>query len=194
LGRLPALIGFGLAWVALVGLCLQKHPVQPVVGAAAYYALWLLVFVLARGHRFSLSMFANGMPQTFWVDGMRDSALLLGGVCLFVALSTGRHKSVWDAAITVLSTIGLIVCVPLALLAWFYWQWGLAFTWVLPNSGLLAVVLMGLTQIAGLSVEITSSLPVLPVAPIVTLGAMLVYLTVRRKPKSGLSYERVKIR
>jgi hypothetical protein len=194
LRRLPALIGFGLALVALVGLCLQKHPVQPFFGAALYYALWLLVFAWVRGHRFSLSMFANGMPQSFWLDVMRDSALLLGGMCLFVALATGRHKTMWDAAITVLSTLGLVACVPLGLLAWFYWQWGLAFTWVLPNSGLLAVVLIGLTQIAALRVEISPALPALPLAPVVALGSLLVHLVVRRKPRSGLYYERVKIR
>ncbi len=194
LGRLPVLIGLVLALVALVGLCLQKQPLQPLVGMVVYYVLWLVLFALARGHRFSLSMFAGGLPQAFWPSVARDCALLLGGVCLFIALATARHKTVWDAVITVLSTLGLVVCVPLGLLAWFYWQWGLAFVGVLPNSGLLATVLIGLTHVAALSVEVSASLPALPLAPLVALGAGLVYFVVRRKPKPGLQYGRMRIR
>ena len=194
LQRTPVLIGLVLALVSLIGLCLQKHPVQPLIGMAVYYTLWLGVFALARGQRFSLSMFVGGLPQNFWPGVTRDCALLLGGMCLFVALTTARHKSVWDAVVTVLSTLGLMVCVPLGLLAWFYWQWGLAFVGVLPNSGLLATVLIGLTHVAALSIEISPSLPALPLVPLVVLGAVLVYFVVRRKPRSGLHYERVKIR
>ena len=194
LGRLPVAIGLVLALVALIGLCLQKYPVQPCVGMLVYYTLWLGVFALVRGHRFSLSMFVNGLPQNFWPGVARDSALLLGGVCLFIALTTARHKNVWDAVITGLSTLGLIVCMPLGLLAWFYWQWGMAFVGVLPNSGLLATVLIGLTHIAALSVDVSSSLPALPLAPLVALGAGVVYFIVRRKPRPGLHYDRVKIR
>ena len=194
LGRLPVAVGLVLALVALIGLCLQKHPLQPFVGMLVYFALWLGVFVLVRGHRFSLSMFVNGLPQNFWPGVARDSALLLGGVCLFIALTTARHKNVWDATITVLSTLGLILCVPLGVLAWFYGQWGLTFVGVLPNSGLLATVLIGLTHIAGLSVDVNSALPALPLAPLVALGAGVVYFIVRRKPRPGLHYERVKIR
>jgi hypothetical protein len=193
LRRLPVALALVMMWVAVIGLCLQKNPAQASAGVALYFVLWLLVFVVLRGQRLSLSMFANGVPTAFFQSVAQDSSALLVATCVGVALLTRQHANAIDAALTALSAMGLIACVPLALAIAFYWQWGTAFVWVLPSSGWLAAVLIGLAHLAGLNLALSSNLAQVPLAPLVAVGAGLIHLLVRGKPKYRVpSYERVK--
>ena len=194
LQRLPILFAAALALIAFIGLLLQQYPLQPLIGTAAYYVVWLAIFTFVDRYRLSLSMFAEGQLEPFLSTIARTTSWLMLVTALLVALFTGRHKNLLDAAITAVNTLGLIAAVPLGLLIWFYWQWGLSFGWTLPSSGLLAAVLIGLTHIVAMSARLWADGPALPIAPIVFALAGLLHLLVRRRPRSGLHYERVKIK
>jgi hypothetical protein len=139
-------------------------------------------------------MFADGQLEPFLSTVAHSASLLLLGVAVFVALLTGRHKNLLDASITGINTLGLIAAVPLGVLLWFYWQWGLGFAWMLPGSGLLATLLIALTHIGAFSATLWTGGPALPIAPIVFTATGAIFLLVRRRPKQGLHYERFKIK
>jgi len=194
LQRLPILLGAVLGLIAFIGLLLQQYPVQPLIGTVLYYVLWLGLFSLLDRFRLSLSMFADGQLEPFLGTVAHSASLLMLGVAVFVALLTGRHKNLLDASITGINTLGLIAAVPVGVLMWFYWQYGLGFSWALPSSGLLAALLISLTHIVAFSAILWAGGPALPIAPIVFVAGGVIYLLVRRRPKQGLHYERFRIK
>jgi hypothetical protein len=190
--RIPLVAGAALFLLAVLGLILlSTHRWQPVIGAAAYMLLWFALFTLLREHRFSLSMFANGDPSTFFTALARDSALFMGGVSVFVALTTGHHEDGLDAIATVMLTLLLIVAVQMAQAVWFYLQWGNTFTGYLPDSGALVAALVALTQASALSLRIVPELPNLPVPLLIAFFTLAVYGLVREREKPG-AYRRLR--
>jgi hypothetical protein len=105
----------------------------------------------------------------------------MGALCLLVALTTGRHEDVFEAITTVLCTLGLIAVFLAAQFMWFYWQWGDAFTWTLPESSAFVAALIALTQLAALTVQITPALPEIPLALLAAVGTAVVYVVMRRR-------------
>jgi hypothetical protein len=178
--RLPVAIGAALFLIALIGISLTSRRWQPLIGAALYVAAWYALFIIVRGHRFSLSMFDGGDPTAFFTSLARDSVVLLTGVSVIVAVTTGKHEDGLDAIATVLITLLLIVGVQVAQAVWFYFQWGNSFTWNLPDSAALVTVLVALTQASALSIRIVPELPSLPVPLAIAFLTLAIYSLVRR--------------
>jgi hypothetical protein len=179
--RLPLLIGAALFLIALLGVALSSQPWQPLIGTGLYVVLWYVLFILLREHRFSLSMFANGDPAASLTGITRDSVILLAGVCVLVAASTGGHEDALEAISTVLITVMLIVCVQAAQAVWFYFQWGSNYSWNLPDSGALVTAMVALTQVSALSLRIVPELPNLPVAFVFAFITLIIYTLMWRR-------------
>jgi hypothetical protein len=179
--RLPFVIGVSLLLLAVAGALLSGSSLPPLAGAAAYAVIWFVLFTFVRGAGYSLSLFRDGNPAPALSDLERESAILMGVICIFVALTTGNHDDVFEAITTVLCTLGLIAIFLIAQFMWFYWQWGDAFTWTLPESSAFVAALIALTQLAALTVRITPALPEIPLALIVAVGAALIYAVMRRR-------------
>jgi hypothetical protein len=178
--RLPFVIGVGLLLLAVTGALLSTSPLPPLAGAAAYAAVWFVLFTLVRGSSYSLSLFSDGNPAPALNEIERESAILMGVLCLLVALTTGGHDDVFEAITTVLCTLGLVAIFLAAQFMWFYWQWGDAFTWTLPESSAFVAALIALTQLAAMTVQITPALPEVPLALLAAIGAAIIYAVMRR--------------
>ncbi len=163
-GRLPFVAGAALLVLVLMGLLLNSRPVQPLVGAGLYAVAWLGLFWIGRGDAFTLSLFPSGDPYPPLAELERNSAVLMGVVCVFVALATFRHEDAFDALTTVMCTLGLIALVNAGVFVWFYSQWGDAWAWTLPNSNALVLVMVALTQISAFSLTVSPTLPDVPIA------------------------------
>jgi hypothetical protein len=183
--RLPVVIGTALFLVALVGALISFRRWQTLVAALVYAVLWYALFTFLREDRFSLSMFADSDPTQFLTALQRYSAALMVVVCVFVALTTGNHEDGLDAISTVLVTLLLIVCLLMVQAAWFYFQWGFAYTWLLPDSAEFVATLVALTQISALSIRIVPELPNLPVPLVIACLTLAVYslLHSRKRPE-----------
>ena len=183
--RLPVVIGTALFLVALVGALISFRRWQTLVAALAYAVLWYALFTFLRDDRFSLSMFANSDPTLFLTALQRYSAALMVVVCVFVALTTGQHEDGLEAIATVLVTLLLIVCLLMVQAAWFYFQWGFTYTWLLPDSAEFVATLVALTQISALSIRIVPELPNLPVPLVIACLTLAVYslLHSRKRPE-----------
>ena len=183
--RLPVVIGTALFLVALVGALISFRRWQTLVAALAYAVLWYAVFTFLRDDHFSLSMFANSDPTQFLTALQRYSAALMVVVCVFVALTTGQHEDGLEAIATVLVTLLLIMCLLVVQAAWFYFQWGFTYTWLLPDSAEFVATLVALTQISALSIRIVPELPNLPVPLVIACLTLAVYslLHSRKRPE-----------
>ncbi|MCS7054939.1 MAG: hypothetical protein NZM18_02020 [Thermoflexales bacterium] len=178
--RLPFAIGVALLLLTIAGLILNAHFVRPLVGVAAYIVAWSVLFFIVRGADFSLSLFSDGNPTATFGEWERISSALMGLIGLAIALTTGACEDVFDAIATTLSAIGLIALFQLLAFTWFYWQWGDAFTWTLPESSAFTAGLLALTQLAALNVRATPDLPELPLALLIAIATAVIYALVRR--------------
>jgi Type I phosphodiesterase / nucleotide pyrophosphatase len=186
--RLPLVIGVMIFLVALLSVALSSRPLQPLIGTAAYAVTWFALFTMVREYRFSLSMFNNSDPSAFLSGLARDSAVLITGISVFVAVTTSSHEDGLDAVATVLNTVLLIVCVQVAQAAWFYFQWGNNFTWNLPESSALVAVMVALTQAGALSLRIVPELPSLPVPLVLAFLTLIIYSLVKRREQRGQTH------
>jgi hypothetical protein len=178
--RLPFTLGVCLLLLIIAGLLLNARVAAPLIGALAYLGAWLVLFFAVRQSMLSLSLFPDSDPMPTFAEWERLSAMLMLAVCAIVALTTARQESVFDAVATVLSALGLVVVVQLIAFMVFYWQWGDAFTWTLPDSPMLVAALLALTQVAALTVPVAPALPDLPVALLAAIAGALIYAAVRR--------------
>ena len=179
--RLPVAIGAVLLLLILVGVLLSSRRWQVFFGTALYLVIWYVVFILLRGDRFSLSMFAGSDPLPFLTMWQRNSSFFLMIVCAFVALTTGRDEDGLEAITTVLSVVLLIVAVQAVLVVWFYFQWGSSFTWTLPDSSTLVTALMALTQVCALSLRLVPELPNIPVPLVIGFITLGIYSLVHNR-------------
>ena len=73
-----------------------------------------------------------------------------------------------------LCTLGLIALMNAAIFTWFYWQWGDAWSWTLPNATALVLTMTSLTQIGAFTLPLSPSLPAMPIAlPIAVMAAVI---------------------
>jgi hypothetical protein len=186
--RLPLVIGVMIFLVALLSVALSSRPLQPLIGTAAYAVTWFALFTVVREYRFSLSQFTNSDPSAFLSGLSRDSAVLITGISVFVAVTTSSHEDGLDAVATVLNTVLLIVCVQVAQAAWFYFQWGNNFTWNLPESSALVAVMVALTQASALSLRIVPELPSLPVPLVLAFLTLIIYSLVKRREQRAQTH------
>lgn len=179
--RLPFTVGVGLLLLVTAGLLLNARFTRPLAGALAYLIAWAILFFIVREGNFSLSLFPNSDPTTIFDEWERLSGALMGLIGLAIALTTRTCEDVFDAIATSLSALGLITLFQLLAFLWFYWQWGDVFIWTLPESSGFTAALLVLTQLAGLSVQLTPELPELPMAALVAVATAVIYaLSVRR--------------
>lgn len=179
--RLPALLGGGLLALAAALATTSRRTWQPLAGAALYLPAWYAFAYFLRGDRLSLSMFADSNPTAFFAGFERDAAISLGILCLLVAVTTGEHEDGLEAISAVMSTLALVVCAHLVMMVWFYWQWGIDFTWNLPAPSALVMALMALSQISALSAQVAPGLPDLPVPLAAALLTLVVYGFARQR-------------
>jgi len=185
--RLPFVIGAILMLVLLTGLFLNDRPFQPLGGLAAYTVLWLALFFLVRGDHLTLSLFPSADPTDALGELARNSAALMAAVSIIVTLFTVRHEDALDALTTVLCTLGLIALLNAAVFAWFYWQWGDAWSWTLPDSTALVLAMTSLTQLGAFLVPLVPALPDLPLTLPITVLSALVFGLLRGRPRRGES-------
>ncbi len=179
--RLPALMGAGLLALAVVLVMIGRRMWQPLAGAALYLPAWYAFAYFARGDRLSLSMFADSNPALFFADFERSAAISLGVLCLLVAATTGEQEDGLEAISTVMNTLALVMCAHLVVMMWFYWQWNVDFTWNLPASSALVMSLTALSHTSALSVQVSPTLPNLPVPLIAAIVALVVYGLARQR-------------
>ncbi|BCX05807.1 MAG: hypothetical protein KatS3mg053_3745 [Candidatus Roseilinea sp.] len=178
--RLPFVFGVVLLLLVIAGVLLNVHLIRPLAGAVAYVVAWWALFFIVRGGSLSLSLFPDGDPAMIFDEWGRISGALMGLIGVVIAFTTGTCEDVFEAIAATLSALGLIAIAQLTAYMWFYWQWGDTFTWTLPESSAFTAALLALTQLAGLSVQVTPDLPELPLAPLVAVAAAVIYAFVRR--------------
>lgn len=179
--RAPVAAGLGLALIACAAALIGAGRWRAVLGAAAYWAAWLALFWLVRGHRPSLIAFTQADPSAFFEQIGRESLAVLLGVSALLALTTGALEDALEAATAVLSAAGLAALGVAGQQLWLYVNWGLAPSWILSDAGGLASALIALSQAAGWSLPLSPSLPTVPAPLIAGVAAMLIYVLVRRR-------------
>ncbi len=179
--RLPALIGAGLLLLAIALVAIGWRMWQPLAGAALYLPAWYAFVFFVQGNRLSLSMLPDSNPAAFFAAFERDAALSLGLLCLLVAATTGEQEDGLEAISAVMNTLALVMCAHLAAVVWFYWQWSVDFTWSLPAPSALIASLMALSHISALSVQVSPTLPNLPVPLIAAIATLVVYGFARQR-------------
>jgi len=112
----------------------------------------------------------------------RLSALLMGLAGAVVAVGTGRRSDALEAVAAVLRALGLMAVAQASIVLAFYWQWGDAFTWTLPNSTWLVAALLALTQLSAFLIQVSLALPALPLPMLIAAISALIYSVVRRSP------------
>ncbi|MFN4294410.1 MAG: hypothetical protein ACK4JD_09785 [Thermoflexales bacterium] len=180
IARLPLAAGVGLLLLLIAGLILNRQLVRPAAGALAYLVAWAALFFVARGGSLSLSLFPDGDPTATLDEWARISGALMGLVGAAIAFTSGSCEDVFEAIAAALGALGMIAIFQLLVFIGFYWQWGDAFTWTLPESSAFTAALLALTQLAGLSIQATPDLPRLPLAALVAVAAAVIYAFVRR--------------
>ncbi len=179
--RLPALMAAGLLALAIALITIGRRMWQPVVGAALYLPAWYAFAYFARRDRLSLSLFPDSNPALFFTDFERSAAISLGLLCLLAAATTGEQEDGLEAISTVMSTLTIVMIAHLAIVIGFYWQWGFDFTWNLPASSALVMVLLALSHVSALSTQVSPTLPDLPVPLIAAIVTLVVYSLARQR-------------
>jgi hypothetical protein len=161
--RLPLALGlaaFCLIAVLAVGLLSWRALVSALAGTAAYYVVYLGLFFVVHGYRWSLSAFNSEDFLKAFLNGRMTDAIIAGVIAAIVAadiyLTTraapkppkGEHLPGWLAlgvatVLVIQATIGLQV-------AWYLWWWGASVTWYIPDLVLGFKYDLDLIQLTGL--------------------------------------------
>ncbi len=179
--RLPFVLGMGVMLLALSALMLNSKPMLPLIGVGLFVLIAGFGFVAARNYSLSLTMFVDGRPADFLAGFEQDAALFMAMAAGAVALATAQHDDIFDALATVMIALGLIAVASIATFVWFYWQWGDAFTWKLPESSALVAVMLALTQLGSFSLPVSPALPDLPITLPIAAGTAVVYALMSRQ-------------
>ena len=180
--RLPLVLGLGLLLTILASLLLNNWISGPLVGALGYALAWLIAYFLIYRAPLSLSLFPEGNPEPAFTTWERLSAALMGAASVLVAAGTGKRGSALEAIAGVLSALGVIAIALVAIALAFYWQWGDAFLWTLPDATWLVVALLVMTQLGAFLIQLSPTLPALPLPLLVAAVGALIYAGVRRSP------------
>jgi hypothetical protein len=180
--RLPLVLGLGLLLLLVAGLLLNDWISGPLIGTLGYLLAWLVVFFVIRREPLSLSLFPDGDPEGVFAAWERLSALLMGLAGAVVAVGTGRRSDALEAVAAVLRALGLMAVAQASIVLAFYWQWGDAFTWTLPDSTWLVAALLALTQLSAFLIQVSPALPALPLPMLIAAVGALIYSVVRRSP------------
>jgi hypothetical protein len=180
--RLPLVLGLGLLLLLVASLLLNDWISGPLIGTLGYLLAWLVVFFVIRREPLSLSLFPDGDPEGVFAAWERLSALLMGLAGAVVAVGTGRRSDALEAVAAVLRALGLMAVAQASIVLAFYWQWGDAFTWMLPDSTWLVAALLALTQLSAFLIQVSPALPALPLPMLIAAVGALIYSVVRRSP------------
>jgi hypothetical protein len=178
--RLPLVLGLGLLLIVLAGSLLNNWISGPLAGALGYAVAWVVTFFVIYRAPLSLSLFPEGNPEQAFTTWEHLSAVLLGVASALVAAGTGKRSDVLEAVAVVLSALGVIAIALAAIALAFYWQWGDVFLWTLPDATWFVVALLVLTQLSAFMVQISPTLPALPLPLLVAAASALIYAGVRR--------------
>ncbi|HET6350767.1 MAG TPA: alkaline phosphatase family protein [Coriobacteriia bacterium] len=144
--RLPfAVLGamFCVVAVLAIGFASWRALAAAAAGGAAYYAVFLGLYLGVHGYKFSLSAFNSEDKISAWMNGRLVEAAIATVVAVLVASivypmlrrspkpARGDYLAGWltlgpATALVILATLGLQV-------AWFWWGWGVQPVWDLPN-------------------------------------------------------------
>jgi ABC-type dipeptide/oligopeptide/nickel transport system permease subunit len=126
-------------------------------------------------------MFAGSNPRAF-LDMVKQEAVLVTAILgVLAALTTGSHDDGLQAITTVMSVYGFVVITLLVSVMWFFRQWGIAYSWLLPDTSALVGSMVALTQIASLSVELAPGLLSVPLPLAMAVLTLPIYALMRRR-------------
>jgi hypothetical protein len=172
--RLPLLLGAAALALAIGLIALNNAPGATLTGVGVYVAGWLGWSAFVRGYTNSLSQFVNADPSPTLASMAFDASIVSAtalAVCAIVAARTADGLGATLGAVA-----GTAVCIALgngAVFALFYWRWGDAFTWTLPEAAALVDAMNTLTRIAALNARVNEALPELPlVIPAMLIAAV----------------------
>jgi hypothetical protein len=137
-------------------------------------------FLVVRSYSLTLTMFVDSRPAEFLNSFEQDAALFMALAAGALALATAQHDDALDAIATVMIMLGLIAAAGVAVFVWFLWQWGDVFTWTLPASPHLVVVMMALTGLGAFSLPVSPALPEVPITLPIAAGTAILFALVRR--------------
>lgn len=178
--RLPFVIGLAVMLLALSALMLNSKPLLPLIGVGLYVLIAGFGFLVVRSYSLTLTMFVDSRPAEFLNSFEQDAALFMALAAGALALATAQHDDALDAIATVMIMLGLIAAAGVAVFVWFLWQWGDVFTWTLPASPHLVVVMMALTGLGAFSLPVLPALPEVPITLPIAAGTAILFALVRR--------------
>ncbi|MFN3705057.1 MAG: hypothetical protein ACK4WM_03570 [Thermoflexales bacterium] len=174
--RLPLSAGVGLGLLALaLALARLQTWRSLALGGVAVLAAGAGLAV-AYGWPPSLSLFRDAQPAELLTQLEWRAVALFLAVGGLMALLTGACKDVFEAAGQVMSGLALLAVWPALAVTWFYWQWGDAWSWVLPDGAALAAAQVALTALSALSIPPADAIPVeLPLTVVAASAAVPLY-------------------
>lgn len=172
-GRLPLAIFLGLLPLAyFVFRRPSRDWVLPLAGAALYFILFNFWYFLILGYRWSLTAFNTEADIVPFVEGRVIQAVVF---MLLAALAVGalaRERPAGTAAALGVDTLFLIGYALALQILTFYWQWGVTFSWTIPDLRLGFKYYVDLIQLGALYLPIQAPLG-LPLALLMPLVALV---------------------
>lgn len=172
-GRLPLALLLGLLPLAyFVFRRPSRDWLLPLAGAALYFILFNFWYFLIPGYRWSMTAFNTEADIVPFVEGRVIQAVVF---MLLAALAVGalaRERPAGTAAALGVDTLFLIAYALVLQILTFYWQWGVTFSWTLPDLRLGFKYYVDLIQLGAmyLPVQAPFGLPLALLMPLVALA------------------------
>jgi hypothetical protein len=181
--RLPIVIGAAFVLLAVALIVLNSAPGATIGGVLIYLVGWQAFTWLLRGYTDSLSQFSAADPRPILAASAFDASLVTALACVVAAgLAVRFSDSLASALNAVAGAVALILIVNAGSFLAFYWRWGDAYTWTLPDAPALVSAMFSLNRIGALNMPLNSALPDLPlVIPALLLTAVLWLVFGRRE-------------
>jgi hypothetical protein len=162
-GRLPVsllLVAGCVAAIVVVGVLSWRALVAASAGTVGYYVVYLGLYFVVHGYRWSLSSFNSEAFLKSFLNGRMIDAVIAGVVAALVAADVylalraepkrpkGEYLPGWLAL--GIATVLVIQATIVAQVAWYLWQWGASVTWYIPDLAMGFKYDLDLIQLTGL--------------------------------------------
>lgn len=172
-GRLPLAVLLALLPLAyFVFRRPSRDWLLPLAGAALYFILFNFWYFLILGYRWSLTAFNTEADIVPFIEGRVIQAAVF---MLLAALAVGalaRRRPAGTTAALGMDTLFLIGYALVLQILTFYWQWGVSFSWTLPDLRLGFKYYVDLIQLGAMYLPIQApfGLPLALLMPLVALA------------------------
>ncbi len=172
-GRLPLAGLLGLLPLAYFAFRRPSRDwLLPLAGAALYFILFNFWYFLILGYRWSMTAFNTEADIVPFVEGRVIQAVVF---MLLAALAVGalaRERPAGTAAALGMDTLFLIGYALVLQVLTFYWQWGVTFSWTMPDLRLGFKYYLDLIQLGAMYLPIQAplGLPLALLMPLLALG------------------------